>query len=279
MADRIDFAVFDSTGAPKTDALANGLAFVDYRDRLGSARSAPAITHIGGGVYGFTPTDSDLSTGTVYLVSTGTGGFPSRYAGGIFLDSAPFGVFLLTDATGSLWAGASPTFGIYKDFFGANRSAPTFTAVAGAYLWIATPSAGDIATGSAYRFDAPALAYPSYYSGVFFANSGGVIPPPTTGLYDGSFAIPFIAVAQPPTIIAAEPLDGTHLRVIFSESVMDVDALIAANYVITGGGGLTVSAVVKESDRFYVLTTSEQIPGQSYTITVNNIRDQKQNPV
>lgn len=279
MADKIAFTLYDSLGAPKTDALSNGLAFVIYRTKAGIVVAPPAITHLGGGVYGFQPPTIDQATGMAYMIDCGTGSFPTRLAGSVSLDSDPFGVFLLVDSVDTLWGGTAPTMPIYKDFSGTTRTAPTMSAVAGAYLYVAEPSAGDLLAGVGYRVDSPAGAYPSNFGGSFYSPETATVLLPTYGLYDGDFTIPFVSVAQAPTIIAAEAIDGNTLRVIFSESVLDADALIPTNYVITGGGGLTVSAVVKETDRFYVLTTSDQTPGVTYTVTVSNVRDLKQNPV
>jgi hypothetical protein len=74
----------------------------------------------------------------------------------------------------------------------------------------------------------------------------------------------------------AYSLDGHTLKVIFSEAVVEADALDTANYSIPG---LTVLGAAYETDNTYILTTSLQSPNTSYTVTVTNVRDLKDNPV
>ena len=82
-----------------------------------------------------------------------------------------------------------------------------------------------------------------------------------------------------PVLASAVAIDGHHLRISYNERVMPADALISSNYSITGGGGLTVLAVVMETETVYVLTTTLQTPGQLYTVTVSNVRDLDGNPI
>ena len=72
---------------------------------------------------------------------------------------------------------------------------------------------------------------------------------------------------------AAAAVDGTHVTVIFSEDVVVIEATNPANYVITGGAGLTVISVAQESSSTFVLTTSPQISGANYLLTASNIHD------
>lgn len=103
---------------------------------------------------------------------------------------------------------------------------------------------------------------------------------PVTGIKDlssnpflGPFTANFIGVAAPPYVVLAAAEDGYHVRVIFSETVVEAEALIASNYVVTGGAGLTVYEAVKETNNIYKLRTSLQVVGQTYTVTVSNIHD------
>jgi hypothetical protein len=79
------------------------------------------------------------------------------------------------------------------------------------------------------------------------------------------------------------PIDGTHIRVIFSEAVVVSEALTTSNYVISipgrgggGGGGHglstpTVISVAQETDLTFILTTTPQDVGQTYSLTVSGI--------
>lgn len=175
--DFIVFRVYDSTGAPKTDALAAGLAFTAYRNRSGTARSSPTITHLGAGVYRFQPTTSDVAEGIAYVIGTGTGGFPAYYSGAIHTDAQPFASFLLTNqATGALWAGAAPTVGLYVDPSGTARTAPSLATVVSPYLYTLTPSAADLAVGVAGHLTMPSGADPSPAPAFSFAVSSAVDP-------------------------------------------------------------------------------------------------------
>lgn len=98
------------------------------------------------------------------------------------------------------------------------------------------------------------------------ANTDGVI-------YVGTNSFNFTGVGDPPFVAMAAGIDGFHVKVIFSEPVVESEALVPSNYVITGSGGLTVSDVEKETDLVYILTTSLQTVGASYTLTVSNIHD------
>lgn len=177
MADRIAFSLVDDSGAPKTDAVP---VFADYRDRAGAARTPPPVTHLGGGVYGFTPADSDEEVGTVFLVDAGAGANPRRMSGNVTTKAAPFLAWHLEAASGALWAGAAPAFGSYTDFAGTPRSPPAVVTVAGAYLFAATPSAADLAVDVAFRIDSPVGAFPSYLGGSIELPAGYAPAPGTT---------------------------------------------------------------------------------------------------
>lgn len=70
------FAVFDGVGAPLTGVTP---VFSYYRDDLGGALAAPAITEIGGGLYKFTPNyPVSLNRSAVYMLST-AGNSPKYY--------------------------------------------------------------------------------------------------------------------------------------------------------------------------------------------------------
>lgn len=96
-------------------------------------------------------------------------------------------------------------------------------------------------------------------------------------VYTSPASFTFTAVAVPPVATLAQPLDSRHVRVIFSESVIPYEALMTGNYSISPP--LDVLSVSQETERNYILTTSPQTSGTTYTITVTNVRDNSQNPV
>jgi hypothetical protein len=81
----------------------------------------------------------------------------------------------------------------------------------------------------------------------------------------------------PPTLVAAYGGgDFTSVRVEFSERVDPTSATTPGNYTISGG--VTVSAAAMINDRTVRLTTSRQTGGQTYTLTVNNVKDMAATP-
>ena len=208
MGERISFPVFDSSGNPKTDATP---VFLAYKTKTGGALSAPAISHLGGGIYGFSPTNADVDAGAAYLISTGA--FPKYQAGSVFLDTAPFAVVNLTDSAEALWTGAAPSVGIYKDFAGANRMAPALNTLLGAHFFSLVPSIGDIATGTAFRIDAPVGALPAYLAGSFYLPTGTPVSPP---VFTGLEAFENAVQAQ---VVAATGFSGS--KVIWANQTRD----------------------------------------------------------
>lgn len=89
----------------------------------------------------------------------------------------------------------------------------------------------------------------------------------------GPFVWPFTGVGSLPTLVFARAIDARLLEIIFSKAVVNSEAENPANYLITGGGGLTVSSSAKVTDTTYHLVTSRQLPGQLYTIQASNIHD------
>lgn len=81
--------------------------------------------------------------------------------------------------------------------------------------------------------------------------------------------IPSSTPTPGPILIQASPVDGYHVRVTYAEPVVVSDATLALNYDVPG---LLVFDVVSESNTVYVIRTSLQTPGTTYTITANNVR-------
>lgn len=96
-------------------------------------------------------------------------------------------------------------------------------------------------------------------------------------LYQGPFTYDFTAIGVPPFIAIAISLDAFHVQVNFSEPVVVSDALNVANYGVVPT--LTIYSAVQNSPVSFTLETSAQTPGQSYTITANNIKDLQNNPI
>ncbi|MBN8220942.1 MAG: Ig-like domain-containing protein, partial [Spirochaetes bacterium] len=79
-----------------------------------------------------------------------------------------------------------------------------------------------------------------------------------------------------PILVAAKSLGTTSADAIFSETVETTTSQTIDNYVITLGGGLTVSAATRDGTNTNVvhLTTSTQTGGTTYLLTVNtNVKD------
>jgi hypothetical protein len=149
MADARPFLVTDSSGAPVLGAAAGMV--LTYVDKAGAAQASPGITELGGGLYQVLPTDADETAGRVAYVDCGAGNEPRRITLAIHKtdNSNQFFAFHAEDTAGALWTGAAPTFASYTDKAGGARTAPTLTAIAAAYLWVATPSAADVTADSA----------------------------------------------------------------------------------------------------------------------------------
>lgn len=80
-----------------------------------------------------------------------------------------------------------------------------------------------------------------------------------------------------PAISRVDVIDAFTLRVIYTEAVEAAGALDPANYAFTGG--LTAQSVTQETDATYIVTTSQQTAGVSYTLTVSNVTDTSGNPI
>lgn len=104
-----------------------------------------------------------------------------------------------------------------------------------------------------------------------------LIPQGIIRVSDGSPLVPpfiqnFTSGGQPPVLIQISPFDSRIFDVVFSEEVNTTDALRTANYVIFPT--LPVINVIKyDYNRYRIFTNQSSTPGQSYTLTVSNIRD------
>jgi len=96
-----------------------------------------------------------------------------------------------------------------------------------------------------------------------------------TGLVMDRFTVMKTPDLQPPMIDSVRAEDGTHVIVDYTERVDAVTAADAANYSISGL--LVSNAALLAGGRTVRLTTSGMIPGDSYLLTVNNVRDEAGN--
>jgi hypothetical protein len=166
MADARSLTVRDSSGA----AVTAGVTLAVYVDTTGTARTPPAIAHVGSGKWVFLPSDSDEAAGTVALVDCGAGNLPRRASFAVHEadNSNQFWCVHFENPNGTVWAGAAPSSLQYVDPAGAARTPPSLVPVAGAYLYAMTPTAGDVTAGVEWRLDAPAGAAP-----IFWESSSG----------------------------------------------------------------------------------------------------------
>lgn len=147
-----------------------------------------------------------------------------------------------------------------------------------------TPANWPITTLSAFPMSVTSVSYsgPTVTLAITQGQGGTLytLGLPLTGItdlslnpYPGPYVQNFYAVAETFDISLAQAVDGVTVRCIFNVPVLLTDALIAANYVITLNGGLIVYSVVQETANSFLLTTSPQIPGATYDLTVSNVHD------
>lgn len=101
----------------------------------------------------------------------------------------------------------------------------------------------------------------------------GIVDSGTGNPCTGGFVQPFTGAGTAPILSLARSIDARQVEVYFTEAVVEAEALLPANYVITGGGGLSVFAVEKITDTIFQLTTSAQEVALLYTVTASNIHD------
>ena len=169
----IAWSIYDDTGAPLTGVVPT---FVDYCDRAGVARAQPVILELGGGQYGFVPTDADVAVGVCYLVDNGATHEPARVSGPVTSPEMPFAVWHLEDDAGALWAGAAPTVASYVSSSG-SRTAPAIVA-ARTYLFSLTPTVSDAAVGVSLSADSPDGAFPLFLQQTLVSLSPWAAPSP-----------------------------------------------------------------------------------------------------
>lgn len=228
------FLVLDINGAPLTTATPT---FVDYRDRNGTSRTPPSNpTHLGEGIYSYTPAASDETAGTVALIDAGADAYPRRTVDAIHLSSGTnqFWAWHIEDQNGGLWASTAPTVGSYRDRTGAARTPADIVLLAGAYLFSLTPSSADITADTTARIDMPSGAYVAY------------LKAETSPLVAVGSISNVGSLGNSPELVAVDALMA-YLRLYLPPKVAEINALRAAVLQTPGVGtgtqvGWTISS-------------------------------------
>ena len=261
MADARPFAVVDSAGAPLLGGVA-GMT-LSYTDKSGAAQTSPGITELGGGVYQVLPTDADESSGRVAFIDCGVGNEPRRVTWPIYRpdNGNQFFAFHCEDSAGALWAGAAPTFATYVDKAGAGRTPPTLTAIAGAYLYVATPSAADVTADSSGRIDLNGSPWVQVATEPTSPNAFVVAA--STGM-EAEQLVPRAARDYLLAMLPAKVAQLNGLR------VAKLQAAYAGPYVVPGGATLRVSAVSREDTGTLVtLPTGASVTAAAIATAIN----------
>ena len=98
--------------------------------------------------------------------------------------------------------------------------------------------------------------------------SGSVTSSPAT--------LTVVADITPPSLVSGNNQDQTHITIIFSEPLEVASATNAANYAVNGG--ITVQGAALVSANTVSLTVTSLTVSNSYTVTVNNVRDRASIP-
>lgn len=252
----ITFALFDAVGAPLTGATPTFAQYLSAITGVDLSGSAPAITEIGGGIYGF---DAVLSgEGIAYYINGGTSAAPQYFGGGQGDNGVVVLPFFAND--GSPAGVCIASIDTYEDGDGNPVTPPALNSLNNTGLFSFLPSGADIA--ARLSFMVSSNKNPTQYFGQLESAGAPIIIPP--------------ADTTAPTVVMTRPAnDSRLLDVIFDEQVVDAEALTPSNYSIDHG--LVVTKVEKISGIQYRLTTSRQTPGVVYTVSVTGIHDMSGN--
>lgn len=160
--DLISFQIYSAGGAANPSATP---IFLVYVDRSGDARTSPDIVHVANGVFGFSPTNADVTTGISWIISTGYS--PKYYFGSISSSDNLFQTCMFQNGAGTLIdiSGTPPTLAFYKDRLGVDLAPPVIVNTYGGYLWTISPPESDILAGVVLDIVAPAGSYPAHFAG------------------------------------------------------------------------------------------------------------------
>ena len=258
----------DATLAPKATATPT----IDvYVGADATPYSPPTVTNIGLGLYGWLPSNADRANDVQFRGRTITSGcIPVNFEG--FVSTASSG----GSGSGPTLLSVTPYGDRLELLFDSNITLSGPALLAAQWTITASPGAAAVTTESVVVAGATVTLHITECTG----GASYYLHIPTTGITDtsmtpfgGPWLHAFTGVGITPFVALASASDALHAKVIFSEAVVEAEALLSTNYIVTGGAGLTVYGVTKETDLVYVLTTSLQVAGQLYTVTVSNIHD------
>lgn len=87
----------------------------------------------------------------------------------------------------------------------------------------------------------------------------------------GPFSFNFVGADQDPVSVQiVRSLDARHLEIVFDRPVVRSDAETIANYSVSPT--LSVLQSTRITDFVYALRTTRQVQGQTYEVTISNIR-------
>jgi hypothetical protein len=92
-----------------------------------------------------------------------------------------------------------------------------------------------------------------------------------SNVINGPFTSPFTGIGIPTTVQIAKSIDERTLEIVFSEAVLEEDAIIPSKYTVTPN--VTVLKAEKITDFHYRLTTTPQDINATYSVSISGIRD------
>lgn len=98
-------------------------------------------------------------------------------------------------------------------------------------------------------------------------------------LFSGPYTHDYLGVGELPFITMVKGVDARAIDIVFSEAVLEADALDPANYTVIGPNSVTVTSVAKQTSQSFRLYTTPQDRNESYTIEVRNVRDLANNEI
>ncbi|HEX5218872.1 MAG TPA: LamG-like jellyroll fold domain-containing protein [Verrucomicrobiae bacterium] len=103
-----------------------------------------------------------------------------------------------------------------------------------------------------------------------------IVSNPSGSVTSAPVTLTVIGDNTPPTLVSAINQDLTHIAVSFSEPIEAASGTNATNYTVSGG--VTVSSGALLNPQTVVLTVSPLTLSNTYTLTVNNVRDRASTP-
>lgn len=101
----------------------------------------------------------------------------------------------------------------------------------------------------------------------------GIVDFYTNDPFVGPFSQAYSGAGNAPYLTMVRGVDARAIDVVFSEAVLETDALNPANYVIIGPGSVVATSVEKQTDQAYRINTTVQDKLFVYTLQASNIHD------